>query len=51
MYPQYRLSSIGGTYHTRTCDSLAFFNKSASRTDIKRGIRVLQLCGKLACHL
>ena len=37
--------------HIRVYDSLTFFHKSAGRTDIERGIRVLQLYGKPVCHL
>ena len=48
----YEVSEIkSGGYHTRVYDSLTFFHKSAGKTDIERGIRVLRLCGKLVCHL
>ena len=47
----YEVSEIKSEAITRVCDSLTFFHKSVGKTDIERGIRVLQLCGKPACHL
>ncbi len=47
----YEVSETKSEAITRVCDSLTFFHKSAGKTDIERGIRVLQLCGKPACHL
>ena len=45
------LSQIKTGCHLNCFGDSLFFHKSAGRTDVKRGIRVLQLCGKPACHL
>lgn len=47
----HEVSEIKSEAITSVCDSLTFFHKSAGKTDIERGIRVLQLCGKPVCHL
>ena len=45
------LSQIKTGCHLNCFGDSLFFHISAGRTDVKRGIRVLQLCGKPACHL
>lgn len=47
----YEVFEIKSEAITRVCDSLTFFYKSVGKTDIERGIMVLQLYGKPACHL